>query len=116
MLQSLGEVWFLTKYWGAFIRAPIRGPSMSEAVPGDGPFSDFGLEADIMGFSAGTLACIAIIGILSLLVGRFVRKLVLPRVMAKMFDREKAEDMLGTRGSRALSLAVALVFLSLIHI
>lgn len=110
MLQSLGEVWFLTKYWGAFIRPPIRGPSMSEAVPGDGPFSDFGLEADIMGFSAGTLACIAIIGILSLLVGRFVRKLVLPRVMAKMFDREKAEDMLGTRGSRALSLAVALVF------
>ena len=32
-----------------------------------------------MGFSAGTLACIAIIGILSLLVGRFVRKLVLPQ-------------------------------------
>tara|TARA_B100001113_G_scaffold342967_2_gene329779 strand:+ start:6711 stop:7802 length:1092 start_codon:yes stop_codon:yes gene_type:complete len=83
---------------------------MSEALPGDGPFSDFGVEASIMGFSAGTLACIAVIGILSLWVGRFVRKLVLPKIMQRMFDREKAESMLGTRGSRALSLAVALVF------
>lgn len=110
ILQSLGEVWFLTKYWGAFIRPPIRGPPMSEAVPGGGPFSDFGLEADIMGFSAGTLACIAVIGILSLLLGRFVRKIVLPKIMEKMFDREKVDDMLGVRGARALSLAIALVF------
>ena len=111
MLQSLGEVWFLTKYWGAFIRPPIRGPSMSEAVPGDGPFSDFNLEADIMGFSAGTLTCLVIIGIMSLLIGHFFRKSVLPRILGRMFGREmKSGDMLGTRGSRAVGLAVTLVF------
>ncbi len=111
MLQSLGEVWFLTKYWGAFIRTPIRGHSMSEAVAGDGPFSDFGLEADIVGFSAGTLACIAIIGILSLLIGHFFRKSVLPRILGRMFGQEmKSGDMLGTRGSRAVGFAVTLVF------
>ena len=74
-------MWFLTEYWGAFIRPPIRGPSMSGAVPGDGPFSDFGFDASIMGFSVGTLACIAIIGILSLLIGQFFRKSVLPRIL-----------------------------------
>ena len=111
MLQSLGEVWFLSEYWGAFIRDPIRGPSMSEAVPGDGPFSDFNLEADIMGFSAGTLTCLVIIGIMSLLIGHFFRKSVLPRILGRMFGREmKSGDMLGTRGSRAVGLAVTLVF------
>jgi MscS family membrane protein len=111
MLQSLGEVWFLSEYWGAFIRDPIRGPSMSEAVPGDGPFSDFNLEADIMGFSAGTLTCLVIIGIVSLLIGHFFRKSVLPRILGRMFGREmKSGDMLGTRGSRAVGLAVTLVF------
>jgi MscS family membrane protein len=111
MLQSLGEVWFLSEYWGAFIRDPIRGPSMSEAVPGDGPFSDFNLEADIMGFSAGTLTCLVIIGIMSLLIGHFFRKSVLPRILGGMFGREmKSGDMLGTRGSRAVGLAVTLVF------
>lgn len=111
MLQSLGEVWFLSEYWGAFIRDPIRGPSMSEAVPGDGPFSDFNLEADIMGFSAGTLTCLVIIGIMSLLIGNFFRKSVLPRILGRMFGREmKSGDMLGTRGSRAVGLAVTLVF------
>ena len=63
-----------------------------------------------MGFSAGSVACIAVIGILSLLLGRFVRKIVLPKIMEKMFDREKVDDMLGVRGARALSLAIALVF------
>ena len=111
MLQSLGEVWFLSEYWGAFIRDPIRGPSMSEAVPGDGPFSDFNLEADIMGLSAGTLTCLVIIGIMSLLIGHFFRKSVLPRILGRMFGREmKSGDMLGTRGSRAVGLAVTLVF------
>ena len=111
MLQSLGEVWFLSEYWGAFIRDPIRGPSMSEAVPGDGPFSDFNLEADIMGFSAGTLTCLVIIGIMSLLIGHFFRKSVLPKILGRMFGREmKSGDMLGTRGSRAVGLAVTLVF------
>ena len=111
MLQSLGEVWFLSEYWGAFIRDPIRGPSMSEAVPGDGPFSDFNLEVDIMGFSAGTLTCLVIIGIMSLLIGHFFRKSVLPRILGGMFGREmKSGDMLGTRGSRAVGLAVTLVF------
>jgi MscS family membrane protein len=104
-------VWFLSEYWGAFIRDPIRGPSMSEAVPGDGPFSDFNLEADIMGFSAGTLTCLVIIGIVSLLIGHFFRKSVLPRILGRMFGREmKSGDMLGTRGSRAVGLAVTLVF------
>ena len=79
---------------------------MSGAVPGDGPFSDFGFDADIMGFSVGTLACIAIIGILSLLIGQFFRKSVLPRILGKMFGQEmKSGDMLGTRGSRAVGLA-----------
>ena len=111
MLQSLGEVWFLSEYWGAFIRDPIRGLSMSEAVPGDGPFSDFNLEADIMGFSAGTLTCLVIIGIMSLLIGHFFRKSVLPKILGRMFGREmKSGDMLGTRGSRAVGLAVTLVF------
>ena len=84
---------------------------MSEAVPGDGPFSDFNLELEILGFSAGTLACIAVIGILSFMVGQFSRKSVLPAILGKMFDREmKSGDMLGTRGSRAVGLAVTLVF------
>ena len=32
------------------------------------------------------------------------------QIMEKMFDREKVDDMLGVRGARALSLAIALVF------
>ncbi len=83
---------------------------MSEAVPGQGPFSDFGLETDIMGFSLGTIACIAVIGVLSLLAGRFVRMVVLPRIVGRVFDQEKADEILGKRGSRGLSRAVALVF------
>jgi len=86
------------------------GRGMSEAVPGQGPFSDFGLETDIMGFSLGTIACIAVIGVLSLLAGRFVRMVVLPRIVGRVFDQEKADEILGKRGSRGLSLAVALVF------
>ncbi len=83
---------------------------MTEAVPGDGPFADFGFEVDIMGFSIGTLACVAIVAILALFVGRLVRTLVLPRIIERIFGREEEGDVLGTRGSRALSLAVALVF------
>ena len=84
---------------------------MSEAIPGDGPFSDFNLELEILGFSAGTLACVVVLGILSLMVGQFSRKSVLPAILGKMFDREmKSGDMLGTRGSRAVGVAVTLVF------
>ena len=83
---------------------------MTEAVPGDGPFADFGFDVDIMGFSIGTLTCVAIVAILALFVGRLVRTLLLPRIIERVFGREEEGDLLGTRGSRALSFAVALVF------
>ena len=50
----------------------IHGHDMGLQLMDEGPFSDFGVEAQIIGFSLGTLVLVVLTGFLSLLLGRFV--------------------------------------------
>ena len=54
---------------GAFMKNCNRGRAMGLQVMDEGPFSDFGIEAEIIGFSLGTLVLVVLIGFLSLLLG-----------------------------------------------
>ena len=56
----------------------IHGHDMGLQLMDEGPFSDFGVEAQIIGFSLGTLVLVVLTGFLSLLLGRFVRVAILP--------------------------------------
>ena len=53
-----------------------RGRHMVVLVMGEGPFSDFGVEVDIAGFSLGTLVLVIGAGLLSLIMGRFIRRFI----------------------------------------
>ena len=54
-----------------------HGHDMGLQLMDEGPFSDFGVEAEIIGFSLGTLVLVVLTGFLSLLLGRFVRVAIL---------------------------------------
>ncbi len=84
-----------------------RGRAMGLQVMDEGPFSDFGIEAEIIGFSLGTLVLVVLIGFLSLLLGRFVRVAILPALASHFLG--EIEESEGVRGSRALSLGISLV-------
>ncbi len=92
---------------GAFMKNCNRGRAMELQVMDEGPFSDFGIEAEIIGFSLGTIVLVVLIGFLSLLLGRFVRVAILPALASHFLG--EIEESEGVRGSRALSLGISLV-------
>ena len=83
------------------------GRHVAVLVMGEGPFSDFGVEVDIAGFSLGTLVLVIGAGLLSLIMGRFVRTYLLPRFASHFIG--DIEESVGVKGSRALSLGISLL-------
>ena len=83
------------------------GGNVAVVAMGEGPFSDFGVEVDIAGFSLGTLVLVIGAGLLSLIMGRFVRTYLLPRFASHFIG--DIEESVGVKGSRALSLGISLL-------